>query len=196
MKRSTCSGLILAGGRSSRMGQTKALLPFKKQTFLGHLVSVFQAAGIDEIVAVGGADYEKIAQAVPEGCRLVRAEDWALGMRASLRAGLRALPLGPVLLTHVDRPSVSVKTIEKLLRCNELNDSSPRIPCFRGETGHPVYLPAALRSRLLEPDDRPLNQILEEYSPVMVEVEDADVLLNINTPEDWRALCEREGSAD
>lgn len=175
------------------MGRTKALLPIGQRSFLANLVAIYRSAGLEEVVAVGGADYAKIAKAVPDGCRLVEATDWASGMRASLRAGLKALSEGPVLLTHVDRPRVAISTVQKLLNNSQYLDCTrPRIPCYHGALGHPVYLPAYLRERLLQEDDQPLNQILEAFQPVMVEVEDPDVLLNVNTPEDWRAIAGSE----
>jgi CTP:molybdopterin cytidylyltransferase MocA len=176
-------GLILAGGASSRMGQPKALLTLDGATFVAHLVGRFLAAGCASVAVVGGADAAVIEPAVPTEARFVYAADWAQGMRASLRAGLRALPAGAVLLTHVDRPRVAPETLAALLAAPR---DRPVVPMFEGQGGHPVVLPAGLRARLLEPDDTPLNRLLLNVRGVAVA--DADVLRNVNTQADYEAL--------
>ncbi len=116
----------------------------------------------------------------------VNAADWAAGMRASLRAGLRAVPLDAgVLLTHVDRPRVHPSTLAALLAGPA---EETRVPVHAGASGHPVFLGAGLCSRLLDADDTPLDRVIAEWGAGRgrvrsVPVDDADVLLNVNTPE-------------
>lgn len=179
------AGLILAGGASTRMGRPKALLEVFPggPTFVAHLVGLFSDAGLGPVVVVTGAHRFE----VPAPAHEAHAPDWALGMRASLRAGLRELPDGGLLLTHVDRPVVALSTLRALLR-GPADES--RVPWYEGHPGHPVYLPASLRTRLLAPDATPLDQLL--VGARAVPVGDPDVLLNINTPEDLARLHERE----
>ena len=50
-------GVILAGGRSSRMGRPKALLPVDaRDTFVSRLARTLRAAGVAEVVVVAAAD--------------------------------------------------------------------------------------------------------------------------------------------
>ncbi len=91
------SAVILAAGESRRMGQPKLLLPWGETTVLGQVVSVFSAAGIEEIVVVtGGARpqveglVEQLARKYP--IRAVYNPDYAEGgMLSSIQAGLRDL---------------------------------------------------------------------------------------------------------
>lgn len=187
------AGLILAGGASSRMGRPKALLPVTAEdaapTFVEALVAQFTAAGCAPLAVVTGA----WAFDAPAPAFAVAAPDWALGMRASLRAGLRALPPAHgVLLTHVDRPCVHPSTLAALLAGPP---EVSRVPFFDGRPGHPVFLDAGLCARLaaitLAEDDRPLAQWLAEAGAVRLDVDDPDVLLNVNTPEALAALHAR-----
>ncbi|MCA9537378.1 MAG: NTP transferase domain-containing protein [Myxococcales bacterium] len=178
-------GLILAGGASTRMGRPKALLCIEGETFMARLVRLFAAAGCDPIAVVVGADAAVLAPAVPAPAFAVHAIDWAAGMRASLRAGLAALPPGPVLLTHVDRPIIDPTTLATLVAATT---NRPVIPTHRGEPGHPVRLPAGLRARLLEADDTPLRELLAAAPALTLPVDDPGVLLNLNTPADFAAV--------
>ncbi len=165
-------GLILAGGASSRMGQPKALIEVEGETFLERLVRLFEPH-CEGVWAVVGCHAEAIGGRAP--CPLIEAQDWALGMRASLRAGLQALPPGDVLLTHVDRPDPAPATLAALAAAPDLV-----VAAHQGRTGHPVRLPASLRARLCEADDTPLRELIE---PRPIELNDPGIHLNLNTPE-------------
>lgn len=175
------AGLILAAGASSRMGRPKALLTVDGETFVARLVRVFEASGCTPVRVVVGADAPTLAPLL--GDIAVVAPDWVDGMRASLRAGLRALPPGPVILTHVDRPLVRVETVRALVGA-----VGPAIAHYAGEPGHPLRLSEGLRGRLMDPDDTRLDHVLTRWSPAAVEVDDPGVLHNINTPADYAAL--------
>lgn len=181
------------------MGRPKALLPVSAEpgasTFVSVLVDAFAAAGCAPIVVVQGA----FAFEAPIGSVAVSADDWALGMRASLRAGLRALAASPggleggVLMTHVDRPRVAPETLARLLAGGP---GASRVPYHRGEPGHPVFLGAALCAALCgapEADLSPLSEWLGDAE--RVEVDDPDVRLNVNTPAELAALHGRRRGA-
>lgn len=175
------------------MGRPKALLPVSADpdapTFVSALVSAFENAGCAPILVVFGA----YAFEAPIGSRAARADDWALGMRASLRAGLRALDAqalaGGVLMTHVDRPGVAPETLARLLAGGA---ETSRVPHHHGAPGHPVFLGALLCATLANaPDDdlSPLSGLLADAA--RVDVDDPDVLLNVNTPAELAALHAR-----
>jgi nicotine blue oxidoreductase len=180
------------------MGRPKALLPAgpgpveEAPTFVAVLVRAFAVAGCAPLVVVSGA--HRLGCAVPAPAFEVDAPDWAAGMRASLRAGLMALPVETgVLLTHVDRPRVRPTTLAALL---EGPAEETRLPVHRGMPGHPVFLGVGLCSRLLDADDTPLDRVIAEWGSGRgrvrsVPVDDPDVLLNVNTPEALAALHRR-----
>jgi CTP:molybdopterin cytidylyltransferase MocA len=168
-------GLVLAGGASRRMGRPKALLTLDDETFVAGLVRRLRAAGCARVVVAAGAHAAHIAPHAPT----VEVSDWRRGMRATLAAGLRALPPGPVLLTHCDRPCVAPATLAALAA---QPDDAPWVPTFRDAPGHPVRLPAWLRPRLLRPDDVPLRAVLARAGARRLPVRDPDILLNVNTP--------------
>lgn len=184
-RREPLHGLVLAGGASSRMGRPKALLTLGGETFAARLTRLLRGAGCAEVVLVAGAHVAAISAGAPFGARVVATAAWRRGMRASLRAGLCALPPGDVLLTHVDRPLVAPATLALLAREPA---PAPVVPVYAGLPGHPVRLPAAFRARLLAPDDTPLRDLLAGTATRLVAVCDPGVAANINTPEDYARL--------
>lgn len=183
------AGIILAGGRSSRMGRPKALVEWRGEAFAARLVAAFIAARLDPVILVVGRHWAEIAAQAPWGARVVHAEGWRGGMRASLRAGVRALPPSrPFILTHVDRPILKPSTLHAL---RAAPGDCPWIATHRGRPGHPVRLPARLAPRLLQADDVPLRALM--IGARRLSVDDPGVLLNLNDPAALRALTSIEG---
>jgi len=177
------SAVVLAGGASRRMGVCKALVVWEGETCVGRLVRRLAEAGCAPVVVVTGAfDFEPPAPAVR-----AHADAWTLGMRESLRVGLRAVPDDrPCLVTHVDRPGVAAETLRAVREAGPTRAASV-VPYYLGEPGHPVRISPAARRRLLEPDDQPLRAVLVSLPEVSrLDVDDPAVLQNLNTPADLR----------
>ena len=93
-------GIVLAGGKSSRMGRPKALLPIgpSGETFFDRVTRTLLDAGVDDIVVVVGADAEAIRAGVRQpasSVRIVDNPDYEQGQLTSLLAGLRAIDSAP-----------------------------------------------------------------------------------------------------
>ncbi len=181
MNETPITGLILAGGASSRMGRPKALLKIGGQSYLDRTFETLRAGGCENIVVVTGAHHQAITRACPPGLQIVQNHQWPDGMRSSLRKGMAAIDFGPIILTHVDRPGLRASTVQALLN---RSGSRPVVPIYRGQAGHPVLLPGWMRNRLLKNDDTPLNEILRRHRPLNLSVGDPGVALNVNTPEE------------
>jgi len=82
-------GIVLCGGLSTRMGTSKALLPFGPETMLQRVVRVL-AAVVSPIVVVAAAGQS--LPGLPPGVIVARDERQARGPLEGLRAGLKALP--------------------------------------------------------------------------------------------------------
>ncbi len=114
----TTTGLLLAAGAGSRMGTPKALVHDPDGTsWLVRSAEVLRAAGCDEVVVVLGARADEALALVPPGARVVVADDWADGMAASLRCGLRALDGAAselAVVTLVDLPDVGSQVVRRV----------------------------------------------------------------------------------
>lgn len=141
------AGLVLAAGAGSRMGTPKALVTGDDGTaWLARAVEVLRGGGCSEVHVVLGARADDARGLVPEGARVVVAEDWAEGMGASLRAGLHALaadsPAEAALVTLVDLPDVTDGVASRVLEVLRLVPPATALAraTFDGRPGHPVLL--------------------------------------------------------
>jgi molybdenum cofactor guanylyltransferase len=83
------AGVVLCGGKSTRMGTSKALLPFGPETMLQRVVRILGEV-VSPIVVVAAVDQE--LPPLPDGVILARDENEGRGPLEALRAGLKALP--------------------------------------------------------------------------------------------------------
>ncbi|KQV71698.1 molybdopterin-guanine dinucleotide biosynthesis protein MobA [Nocardioides sp. Root122] len=134
-------GLLLAAGAGERFGGPKALARDADGTSW-LLRSVQALRPCAEVVVVLGAEAERAAALLPMSVSRIRADDWAEGMGASLRAGLQAL--GPTdheaaLVSLVDLPDVDAAVVARLLGAVTGPDVLARA-AYDGVPGHPVLL--------------------------------------------------------
>jgi nicotine blue oxidoreductase len=134
-------GLLLAAGAGERFGGPKALARDDDGTSW-LLRSVQSLRPCSEIVVVLGAEAERAAALLPMSVWRVRAEDWAEGMGASLRAGLRALEAtdhDAALVSLVDLPDVDAAVVARVVASVTGPDDLARA-AYDGVPGHPVLI--------------------------------------------------------
>jgi len=188
------------------MGTDKALLPWPPQvqgqppvsdTFLSAAIRSLMLA-TDFVVIVAGSNKANVVPiAYANGASVVINPDPSRGQFSSLQVGLQEVlneGRDAAVITLVDRPPVSAGTIQ-LLR--EAFESAPHdvwavVPELAGKHGHPylvgrefmeVFLQASPTANARDVEHRYQEHI--QY----VEVVDPFVAMNINTPEDYAALC-------
>jgi len=191
-------GVILAAGSSSRMGRDKALLPWPadstKGTFLSGAMDTLIAI-TDLVIVIAGENEPALRSAVYSraGFLLTNPEP-SRGQFSSLRIGLQAVldhgRDGAVVML-VDRPPVKLDTVKLLVQT--LNDALEEgvwavAPQFQGKHGHPLVLGRELIEAMLRaPAESTAKQVREANASHVryLEVEDANVVLNVNTPEEY-----------
>jgi CTP:molybdopterin cytidylyltransferase MocA len=192
------SAIVLAGGRSSRMGRPKALLPVGRthETFLDRVTRTLVEAGLDDIVVVVGADAAAIrAKSRPVvGVRIVDNPDFEKGQLTSLLAGMRAIDtarVAAVLVTLTDVPLVSAGTVRTLLETqNRLNATIVR-PVSNGRHGHPVIFSRTLFPELQRADPSlGAKPVVRAHAAEMIEVpvDDEGAFTDIDTPEEYERV--------
>jgi len=191
------AGVVLAGGRSARMGSPKALLDFRGQPFAVRILEALEALEVKTRVVVVGPDAPRIQPALAgHDCLIVENTDVDGGPIASLRAALRALqPLQPsaVLAWPVDLPHVRVTTVERLIETFRRDPAPAVVPTFADRRGHPVLWGAALFEELLTSaaaTRHGARAVLHAHATelVPVAVDDPAVIDDLNTPEDYERL--------
>ncbi len=195
MSQKRIGGLVLAAGRSSRMGHPKPELQLDGRSFLEHCIEVLRAGGCDPVVAV-------VAGAPPTGAGLRPDVLWAQNPDPgsepidSIRIGLAAIPpdCAAVAVLPVDAPAVGAETVRRLLQAFRGAPDSPVVrPVHQGVPGHPTLFARAVFPQLMEPGlTRGAETIVQRHSAACLDVpvDDPAVAGNINTPEDYQRLVQ------
>jgi molybdenum cofactor cytidylyltransferase len=155
-KSTTVSAIILAAGRSERMGAFKPLLPFGSSTVVESCIANLREGGVDTVVVVIGQD----ARAGALRTRLIKAgviiainPDPASEMSASIASGVRALPdsAEAVLINPVDHAAVPAGVIAILIK--EWAKGARLVkPTWNERGGHPVLVDLDFRDELYDLD--------------------------------------------
>ena len=201
----TVPAVILAGGRSSRMGHPKALLPVDdRDTFVGRLVRALREAGVAEVVVVVAVDgpvdgiRAALAATRPEP-RIVLNQDPSRGQLSSLLTGLEALDrpgVDALLMTLVDVPLVDVSTVRALLDSYARSRSPIVRPACELDAahGHPVIFDRSLFDELRGADPRMGAKPVVRAHATEIEnvfVGDRGAFIDIDTPADYRRVFGR-----
>ena len=196
------AAIILAAGKSTRMGEAKQLLRLGESTVLGRTIeNVRRSAVVDEIVLVLGASAEAIRRRLPasllEGLNVVVNPAYEQGMASSLRAGLSALDpqIGAALIVLADQPFVRPETLDQLAHEYRRTPVPIGIPSYKGVRGNPVLLDRSVFAEVMALEgDTGCRAIFGNHTErtVKLEVEDEGILLDIDNQEDYARL--RAGS--
>lgn len=191
------AGVILAGGRSARMGAPKALLDFRGEAFITRILEAFEALDLKTRVVVLGPDAARIRPAiVAHDCLVIENPDVDGGPIVSLRCALAALePIHPpaALVWPVDLPHVHISTVERLVEAYRRTHPLIVLPAFAGKRGHPVIWDQRLFGEIRDSETATRDgarAIVHAHAAEVhtVPIDDPAVTDFINTPEDYERL--------
>lgn len=190
------AALILAAGSSSRMGAFKPLLPLGGSTAIELAVSRFRTAGVRDVKVVTGDQAEQLVPILAAlGVEPVFNPDYNSGMLSSVQAGRNHFhsDFDAFFLLPVDIPLIKVSTIEALVREYDTSRATVIYPRFLAHRGHPPLISASVPIQQMAPDTPGgLRALLSEYERTAVDVDVADqaVVMDFDTPADYRKLQE------
>ncbi len=207
----TIAGIVLCGGRSSRMGQPKAWLPFGDELMLPRIVRILSGvANPIVVVAAPGQELPKL----PTQVTIVRDTLEGRGPLGGLSAGLGALPppCTAAYLSSCDVPFLRSAFVQRVLRAfqdsSELKDPPSVVVPRIGGYFHPLAAVYAVQvlphvEELLAHDrlrpvflfDRVATHVLEEPDFALCDPT-FQSLRNLNTPEDYEAALAELSAVD
>jgi molybdenum cofactor cytidylyltransferase len=150
----TTAAIVLAGGRSSRLGRPKQLVEVDGVPLLQRVVDAVGSWPVDPVVVVLGSGADDILEAVDFGEAMVAVnDDWGEGIASSLRVGLDILSRDSK-LTHVlvalgDQPSIPDDVPQRLIEAAMDTTKQAVVPVYRYNRGNPVLLERSLWERLM-----------------------------------------------
>ena len=182
-------GVILAAGTSFRAGTFKPALLIGGRPMLVRCVEgMVDVCG--RIIVVGGDGFEQIRRLVE---RLEKVEcllnpAYRKGMFTSVKAGLAVARGERCFVLPGDIPLVPGRVYRQLLAL----DADIVVPAFQGRNGHPICVSKSVIPRILrESDDSSLRHIVRTIGYRTVEVDAEEVLLDVDTPQDYETLRRR-----
>ena len=182
------SAIILAAGRSLRMGQPKMVMPWGNTTIIGKVIETLHSAGIKDKLVVTGQDHDKIERALQKtDARLIFNPDHlAGGMLQSLQVGLQAqLPeTSAVLVCLGDQPQIEKVCVEGICSAFEDREGSIIVPSYQMHRGHPWLVEKSHWSELLQmaPQKSP-RDFLEANSKLIdyVNISSPTIIADVDT---------------
>jgi molybdenum cofactor cytidylyltransferase len=192
MSRPRVTGLVLAAGGSSRLGQPKQLLPYRGATLLDHTLGTARACGFDQLICViGGGVVDEIRAKVDlSGADVLENHDYGQGCSSSIALALEVVAPSSELLVLLlgDQPGVTAATVGALL---DGRGDAPLALCgYENGRGHPFAF-----ARSLFPDlaalhgDKGVWKLQDRYEDVLAEVPiSGRIPLDVDTWEDYEAV--------
>ena len=190
------AALVLAAGRSTRMGETnKLLMPLHGKPMIARTLDAISGSPARPIIVVTGHNADAIKQTLNgAAATFVHNAHFADGLSTSLKAGLAALPADAdgVLVCLGDMPAVTGKAIAKLVAAfNPTEGRAIIVPTYQGKRGNPVLFDSAYIDEMRTAEgDQGARALLSEHDDAVyeVEMEDAGVLADADTPAAFAAL--------
>ena len=189
------AGIILAAGRSMRMGRCKATLPAGKTHLIGIVLDALAEAGISPLVVVTGRHQVEIEKAVSSWkIQVLFNPDWPEGQITSLGCGLTLIGSGkPVIVSLVDHPGFSSKLIQQMIEVSEKEGIAGVIPLYQGQTGHPVlYNPEMVEQLRRVGSDQTARDVVEQFKERIyyLETDEEAVIRDIDTEDEYQEFLE------
>jgi molybdenum cofactor cytidylyltransferase len=189
---SLATGLLLAAGRGSRFDPTgqhsKLLASLPDGTPVARAAAHRLLMSVPRVVAVVRPGAEALAHMLNDaGCDVIFSIEAERGMGASLAAGVHASADSEGwIVALADMPWVAPETIEAVA-CRLDEGASIVVPMYRGRRGHPVGFGALHGPALTALDgDVGARALLASPDLTTIEVDDAGVLADIDTPSDLK----------
>jgi molybdenum cofactor cytidylyltransferase len=193
--------IVLAAGRSSRMGRAKATLPIDDHdTFLTRIVRTLLAAGVDDVVVVVGHDAEPIAASFAASglpARFVVNREYDRGQLSSLLAGLGVVDrpgVAAVLVTLVDVPLVSEATVRAVVERYRSTRAPVVRPTSGARHGHPLLIDRGLFDALRGADaGTGAKPVVRAHASAAgdVAVDDEGAFTDIDTVTEYERVVQR-----
>jgi len=179
--------LLLAGGKSARMGTSKAELLYEGKTFLQHMLDKAHALGIEKCYISGYTSQQEDVQTV-----------WDLypdrGPLSGIHATMRTMTTPYCLVLPVDAPKLPVEILNGLLRRHEETESNKVLIWEHGVRQEPLIAvyPTAMAGaieELIRDHAAPVFRAIDTWGFESFRMEmEQEQIININTPELYKKL--------
>lgn len=185
--------IILAAGRSSRLGRPKQLLTFQDESLLRRSARTALESGCGPVTVVLGFSAQRMVSEL-DGLpvQIVINRRWEEGMASSLRTGLRAVSkeVSSVLLMLCDQPHVDAELLRSLH--GRFEEGALIVTCrYRGVIGVPVLFSRKYFGDLLTLEgDQGARSVIQEHRQAVEVIDFEAAAVDIDTEDEYAQLLE------
>lgn len=187
--------ILLAGGASTRMGAPKPLLKFKNTTWLEHQIESLKSLKPHALVVVLGYAADEIlnkvsSKVLSNNVQICINPNPERGQFSSIQCGIKAAVAQAtdkvIFILPIDVPAPKNEVWRALYEEAERSDIVQ--PEYLGKGGHPIVLSSKMTQKILRADSSSrLDSLVKlEKNKKRLAVEDAQVTMNLNTPEEFK----------
>lgn len=189
------TGILLAAGKSERMGEPKILLKIEGKTVLELLLEEYLASNLDTVILVLGKDANFIEEFVLKHFKSPRLkvainENYDLGMFSSIQKGIAFAKGENILLGLGDNVLITRDIINTLIA--QYRAPEILVPTASGRKGHPVLFSTVVADQILSSDlaNTTLKDIFEEHQKEMrlFPIERKEILVDMDTKDDYKTV--------
>ncbi len=196
-----CGILVLAAGKSQRMGTPKQLLRYQGKTLLQHAVEAALATAMQPVLLVLGARVELMKEELAgiKGVEFLENKEWEEGMASSIRAGLQAIvkshpATDGVIVMVCDQPFINPELLRELLETQHQSWKPVVASGYKGTGGVPVLFHKSYFGRLMElKGDTGARKIIKEHAEEVELVPFPQGEKDIDTIADYSGLKQNFG---
>jgi len=188
--------VVLAAGKSERMGQNKLLLPLNGKALIEGVLNALSAAGIGEQVIVLGYKPEQVVEALKPRLNTLKImvnEDYEQGMISSFQVGLQMMSyVDAAFLVLGDEPIFDPNLLNKMIQQMENSQGKALIvsPIHKGKKGHPLLFHRRLFTEILSlKSPQTIREIVHRHADRLLTIEAPQwTIMDIDTPEDYARI--------
>jgi molybdenum cofactor cytidylyltransferase len=188
--------VVLAAGKSERMGQNKLFLSLNGKALIDNILDAVAVAGIDEQVIVLGHKPEMVIEAIKPRLHTLKIavnEDYEQGMTSSFQKGLQMLPyVDAAFLVLGDEPIFDPNVLNVMIQQMENSQGKALIvsPIHKGKKGHPLLFHRQLFAEILNlKNPQTIRDIVHRYADRLLTIEAPQwAIIDIDTPEDYARI--------
>ncbi|MCU6599567.1 nucleotidyltransferase family protein [Peribacillus frigoritolerans] len=191
--------IVLAAGYSSRANAFKMTLPMGQMSVLEQTISKFEGL-CSRVIVVAGFQAEIIQEVIVKiisenaysfQIKFVYNENFDQGMFHSIQKGCNEVNAPTFFITPGDCPLVKKETVQLLAK----HKGNVVIPSFDYKGGHPIKLSSEVKQKILETNpEGNLRVVLDGYEKQYMNVDDAGVLMDVDTPEDYQKAIDYDNA--
>ena len=196
------SGIILAAGLSTRMGEPKQLLPFRDSTIIETVIDNLLGSKLSEVIVVVGHEADKIQTCIQhKPVKIVFNPDYREGMLTSAQYGVGSISASAdaFAMTLVDLPLITPDLVDMVIEAYIQAEGGIAVPSYNYRRGHPVIFDRRYADDILGLDGNSggVRSLYKKYADDIqyVTVDTDRVLTDIDYRQDYEEALQKSLSA-